>query len=64
MKLWKKFWLLFTVIWLVVAVLNIVTILAFSEDPAPDKALWPLFLAFVVPAAAYGLGWAWDRITS
>ena len=65
MKLWKKFWLLFTVIWLVVAALNIVAILAFSEDPAPaQKTLWPLLLALAVPAAAYCLGWAWDRLRS
>lgn len=64
MKLWKKFWLLFTVIWLVVAALNIATILVFSEESAPEKALWPLFLALVVPAATYGLGWAWDRLRS
>ena len=61
MKLWQKLWLLFTVIWVAVAALNIVTILVFGEEVAPEKALWPLFLAFAVPAAAYALGWVWDR---
>jgi hypothetical protein len=61
MKLWKKLWLLFTVIWVAVAALNIITILAFGEEVAPEKALWPLLLAFAVPATAYALGWAWDR---
>ena len=57
--MWKKWWLLFTVIWAVVAALQVGTILALSEEP--EKALWPLFLAFAVPAAVYGLGWAWER---
>jgi hypothetical protein len=62
MKLWQRLWLLFTVIWVVVAALNIVSILAFGdEEVPPQKALWPLFFAFVVPAAVYLVGWAWDR---
>ena len=64
MKLWQKLWLLFTVIWLVVAGLNIATILAFGEEVDPRKALWPLFFALIVPAAAYGLGWGWERLRS
>jgi hypothetical protein len=48
----------------VVAGLNILAILAFGDDEVPaEKALWPLFFAFAVPAAAYALGWAWDRWT-
>jgi hypothetical protein len=62
MKLWQKLWLLFTVIWVVVAGLNIATILAFGDEIAPEKALWPLFFAFIVPAAAYLLGWGWERL--
>ena len=62
MKLWQKLWLLFTVIWAVVAGLNIATILAFGDEVAPEKALWPLFFAVVVPAAAYLLGWVWERL--
>ena len=61
MKLWQKLWLLFTVIWVVVAALNVVTILAFGEEIPPEKALWPAFFAVAVPAAAYALAWAWDR---
>jgi hypothetical protein len=46
----------------VVAALNIFSILAFGDDEVPaEKALWPLFFAFVVPALAYAIGWAWDR---
>jgi hypothetical protein len=64
MKLWQKLWLLFTVIWVVVAGLNIATILAFGDEIAPEKALWPLFFAVVVPAAAYLLAWSWQKLRS
>jgi hypothetical protein len=61
MPLWKKLWLLFTVIWVVVAALQVITILAFGEEIPPEKALNPVFFAFAVPAALYALGWGWDR---
>lgn len=61
MPLWKRFWLLGTAIWVVVCVLNAATILAFSEGEA-EKALQPLALAVVVPAAAYGLLWLYFRL--
>lgn len=58
---WKKFWLLFTVIWVVVSGLNAVTILAFSEEH--EKAVRPIVLAVVVPIVLYalGAGWEWLR---
>ena len=59
MTLWKKMWLLFSVIWVVVAGLNVMTILAFSEEI--EKAWRPLLLAFAVPAVAYLLAWTWFR---
>ena len=59
MPLWKRLWLLFTVIWVVVAALNVATILAFSEEP--EKAWRPIVLALAVPAAAYLLAWLWFR---
>lgn len=62
LKLWQKLWLLFAVIWVIVAALNVVAILAFGDEVPPEKALWPLLLAFVVPALAYALGWAWERL--
>jgi hypothetical protein len=49
------------VIWVIVAALNVAAILAFGEEIAPEKALWPVLFAFLVPAAAYALGWAWAR---
>jgi hypothetical protein len=62
MPLWKKLWLLFAVIWVVVAGLNAGTILAFAEEEGERaKALVPLAFAFAVPAAAYLLLWGWFR---
>ena len=62
MPLWKRLWLLFSVIWVVVAALNIVTILAFSEgEDEQARAIYPLLFAVLVPAAAYLLIWAWMR---
>jgi len=62
MKLWKKLWLLFTVIWVIVAALNVATILAFGDEVEPQKALWPAFFGVVVPAVVYVLGWIWERV--
>jgi hypothetical protein len=62
MKLWQKLWLLFTVIWVIVAALNIASILAFGDEVEPQKALWPAFFGFAVPAAVYCVGWAWERL--
>ena len=58
---WRKFWLLFTVIWVVVAALNVLTILVFAEGEIDrEKFWWPLLLAFAVPAALYGIGRLWE----
>ena len=57
--LWKRFWLLLSVIWVVVSGLNAATILAFSEET--DKAWRPIALGVVVPALAYLILWAWAR---
>ena len=59
MALWQKLWLLFAVIWGVVAALNAGTILAFSEEP--EKVMQPVVLGIAVPAAAYLLAWLWHR---
>ena len=60
MPLWKKFWLLLTVIWVVIAALNAATILAFSEEI--DKVWRPVLLGVAVPAVAYVIGWLWFRL--
>ena len=58
--LWKKLWLLFAVIWVIVAALQAVTIIAFSPEEQ-DKALRPIVFGIAVPAVLYLLGWAWER---
>ena len=60
MPLWKRLWLLFTVIWVVVSALNAGTILAFSEEH--EKALRPLVLMVAVPLLLYVILAAWFRL--
>ena len=60
MALWKKLWILFTVIWAVVAGLNVGTILAFSDEP--EKAIRPAILAVAVPAVLFVVLWVWQRL--
>ena len=57
MPLWKRLWILFTVIWVVVLALQVGTILAVGEEP-PEKALRPIVLAIVVPLVLYLVLWA------
>ena len=59
MALWKKLWLLFTVLWVVVAGLNIMTILVFSDEVEHGKALMPAAFGVGVPALLYAVGWLW-----
>jgi hypothetical protein len=54
-------WLLFTAIWVVVAALNVVTILAFSDGAEREKAWVPVAAAILVPASVYFLAWLWTR---
>jgi len=61
MALWQRFWLLATVIWVVVCLLNALTILAFGEEEAA-KAAQPLALAVAVPALGYALLWLYFRL--
>ena len=61
MPLWKKLWLLFTVIWVIVAALNAGTIIAFADEAETGKAFVPIALGIAVPALAYALCWAWQR---
>ena len=62
MPLWKKLWLLFAVIWGVVAALSAGTIALTSEES--DKALLPLALGVVVPAALYLVLHLWAMLFS
>jgi hypothetical protein len=61
MALWKRLWLLFAVIWVVVAGLNVATIVAFAEDVERGKAWLPVLWGIAVPAAVYAVGWLWER---
>ena len=58
--MWRKWWLLFSVIWVVVAAIQVGVILATSEES--EKAIQPALLGVAVPAAAYLLGWLWEAI--
>lgn len=58
--MWRKWWLLFSVIWVVVAALQVAVILGTSEET--EKALQPLVLGVAVPAVLYLLGWVWERL--
>lgn len=58
--MWRKWWLLFSVIWAVVAALQAAVILGTSEES--EKALRPLLLGISVPAVLYLLGWIWERL--
>jgi uncharacterized membrane-anchored protein len=60
LALWKKFWLLFTVIWVVVAALDVGTILAFSDEP--EKAVRPIVIGIAVPIVLFGVLWVWQRL--
>lgn len=62
MRFWQKLWLLFTVIWVVVAGLNVFTIVAFSEGAEQEKAVQPLVLGVVVPVLLYIVGFAWEKL--
>ncbi|MDH4191436.1 MAG: hypothetical protein OEW21_14690 [Betaproteobacteria bacterium] len=56
MPLWKRFWLLFSAIWVAIAGLNVVTILVLGDNP-PAKALTPVLFMVAVPALGYVLAW-------
>ena len=61
MALWRRFWLLGSVIWVVVCLLSVFSILAFSEGEE-GKALQPLLLAVGVPAVVYAVPWLCFRL--
>ena len=61
MPLWKRLWLLVTMIWVVVALLNAATIYLLAEPAERGNAVLPVASAVLVPAALYLLGWGWAR---
>jgi hypothetical protein len=60
--LWKRFWLLFSVMWVVVAGLHAGTILATSDEIEHGRAWTSAAFGVLVPAAAYLVGWTWEKI--
>ena len=58
--MWRRWWLLFAVIWVVVAAIQVAVILATSEEQ--EKAVQPLVLGIAVPAILYILGWVVERL--
>jgi hypothetical protein len=62
MALWQRLWLLFSVIWVVVAALNAFTILAFAEGAEREKAIYPVAFGVLVPALLYALLWGWQKL--
>ena len=58
--MWRKWWLLFSVIWVVVAAIQVAVILGTSEET--EKAVQPALLGVAVPAALYFMGWLWARL--
>lgn len=62
MALWQKLWLLFSTIWVVVAALNAVAILALADEVERPKAAWPIGMGIAVPVGAYLLMWLWFKV--
>jgi hypothetical protein len=63
MALWKRFWLLISVIWAVVCLLDAFTLYAFGEgQQAQAQALQPLLLAAAGPVLLYGALWGYFRL--
>lgn len=58
--MWRRWWLLFAVIWMVVAAIQVGVILATADEP--EKALQPFLLGIAIPAALYCLGWVVERL--
>jgi hypothetical protein len=58
--MWRKWWLLFTVIWVVVAGIQVGVILTTSEET--EKAVQPAVLGIAIPVLLFALGWAWERL--
>jgi hypothetical protein len=58
---WRRWWLLFTVMWVVVAALQAVTLYAFSPDER-DKVWRPVLFGIGVPALLYLIGWITSRL--
>lgn len=62
MPLWKRLWLLVSLIWALVALINAATIYFIGAPGERSSALVPLAFAFIVPAGLYIVLWVWFRL--
>lgn len=62
MPLWKRFWLLFSAIWIVVSLLHALTLVTVGDDVPQDRLGTLLLATVLVPAVFYGLGSLWEVV--
>jgi hypothetical protein len=62
MPLWKKLWLLFSVIWVFVGLLHVTTILALADAAERSRVWTPIVFTLVVPPLVYALAWVVARL--
>ncbi|MGQ0509993.1 MAG: hypothetical protein ACT4P9_05205 [Betaproteobacteria bacterium] len=62
LALWKRFWLLFTAIWVAVSLLHALTLVTLADEVPGDRLAILLLATVLVPGALYGIGWIWERI--
>jgi cytochrome c biogenesis protein CcdA len=61
LAVWQRLWLLFSVIWVVVGLLNVFTLAMFGE-PGAGQFVQPVVLTLTVPMLVYLLAWAWASL--
>ena len=64
LALWKRFWLLFTAIWVAVSLLHALTLFTLAEKVPKDRLAMILLATVLVPGALYAMGWLWARLRS
>jgi hypothetical protein len=62
MPLWKRFWLLLSLMWVVVSLLHVATLFAFEDSVTKDKLATLLLATVLVPAVLYGIGCLWETL--
>ncbi len=60
--LWKRFWLLFTAIWVAVSLLHALTLATLADQVPGDRLAMILLGTVLVPAALYGFGRVWEWV--
>lgn len=60
--LWKRFWLLFAAIWVAVSLLHALTLITLADQLQVERLATILAATVLVPAALYGIGFAWEWI--